>query len=903
MRVRLVTSLVILIFSIAGVMHIDSHAVQGISWDDVMGALVSKEDIPGSKRESWHHGNCVEEIGEVEGYDVRSTYRVCVAHGTNISLATYPRYGDGGAAFALKKNTDTVYHHVNNLFDTPAPVLSSDDTLAAVNFSGGQPRLASVKNVDQKLTSTPIARNATEYSIVYSVNFNQEDEITDTQGNRYYTGATAVSKNQQYAAVVVYGAGIAVVDLQSHRIKLITKEYFDDARVKVVQLAVSNDGQEVAVMDAFSAKKRIYVVDNNCGRDAAFYAGSIEKPCNFIDFTTGLDRVVGNVQTYYAEFDTGDSLQLYQWNEDGNSRQKVTVKPDPARLRLPYLALGDSYSSGEGDIGRTQSGGKFYLPGTDVLGSLKNKIPEEKCHISVNSYPYLLRMNMGLTNDRMKSVACSGAKIRDINGAGEYKGQDNSQKVPRLMGVDGSSGLQDQALYQFTPGRIQQIDFIRRYQPKTVTLTIGGNDTGFDNKVRACILNNPATTCATDKAKAEIAQTIRQQYQPLKKLYEDIQQASPSTRVFVLGYPQFITNLGNFCSLTGAVSQEERRMMVEAVSYLNQVVKTAANNAGVTYVDIEDSLYRNGIFSDHRLCGQGEDYITGPDDYKVRAEIQELFHPNKDGHWAIYSKIHAALGGQKLNEAHVCNETIVCPISTPRTSEVPEYFRPSLSLYDYTMQAVSAVKSTFDDVQDAIVTTLQQGVQTLVELPSGMFQSTTLVHIELNSEPIDLGEFTSAGDGSLTARVAIPHDTPVGFHTLHIYGTDESGEKIDYYQDVEVRATQVPRVVAEARVDHSVRHGDVVSSEVTHSVLAARASVWGGASQVVDQDFGVIIHRSITNTNMTPSQDQHMAESTHITSGNDTRLLYLGVVVLTLVIASCAVYVYTYRYRTSNRNK
>lgn len=899
----LVASLAVLVFSIASVMHTDSYAAQGASWDDVAGALISKENVPGDKRESWHHGNCIEEIGEVEGYDARSTYKMCVTHGTNISLAIYPRYSDGGVAFALKKNTDTVYHHVNNLFDTPAPVLSSDDTLTAVNSDGGAARLASVENVDQKLTSIPIARSATEYSIVYSVNFNQEDEITDTQGNRYYTGATVVSKNQQYAAVAVYGAGIAVVDLQSHRIKLITKEYFDYARVNAVRLAVSNDGQEVAVMDTFSAKKRIYVVDDHCGRDATFYVGTLEKPCNFIDFTADLNRVVGSIQTYYAEFDAGDNLQLYQWNEVGNSRQKVTIKPDLARLRLPYLALGDSYSSGEGDIGRTQSGGKFYLPGTDVLGSLKNKIPEEKCHISINSYPYLLRMNMGLTNDRMKSVACSGAKIRDINGAGEYKGQDNSQKVPRLMGVDGSSGLQDQALYQFTPGRIQQIDFIRRYQPKTVTLTIGGNDTGFDNKVRACILNNPATTCATDKAKAEIAQTIRQQYQPLKKLYEDIQQASPSTRVFVLGYPQFITNLGNFCSLTGAVSQEERRMMVEAVSYLNQVVKTAANNAGVTYVDIEDSLYRNGIFSDHRLCGQGEDYITGPDDYKVRAEIQELFHPNKDGHWAIYSKIHAALGGQKLNEAHVCNETIVCPISTPRTSEVPEYFRPSLSLYDYTMQAVSAVKSTFDDVKDAIVTTLQQGVQTLVELPSGMFQSTTLVHIELNSEPIDLGEFTSAGDGSLTARVAIPHDTPVGFHTLHIYGTDESGEKIDYYQDVEIRVPTVQQAVAIAKQDYRIYQGDVTGRGDVHLGSLTRSSAQeGSASQLVNQDFGVIAYGA-TSTDMASPQQRQSVEKTHTALGNDTKLLYLGVIVFTLVIASCAVCVYTYRYRTSNRNQ
>src|SRR5690606_32712651 len=90
--------------------------------------------------------------------------------------------------------------------------------------------------------------------------------------------------------------------------------------------------------------------------------------------------------------------------------------------QLDYLALGDSYSSGEGDTERDKrTGQKYYRSWTDVEEDAAWGQPREKCHISTRSYPYILAQGMALgdpvngPSTRWHSVACSGARIRDVS--------------------------------------------------------------------------------------------------------------------------------------------------------------------------------------------------------------------------------------------------------------------------------------------------------------------------------------------------------------------------------------------------------------------------------------------------------------------------------------------------------
>ena len=76
----------------------------------------------------------------------------------------------------------------------------------------------------------------------------------------------------------------------------------------------------------------------------------------------------------------------------------------------------------------------------------------------------------------MKSVACSGAQVLpDFNGrVDNYYGQSR-----RLINDSDIDDTRQKSLISFIPGYIPQLEFVKRYKPKLVTFTGGGNDVGF----------------------------------------------------------------------------------------------------------------------------------------------------------------------------------------------------------------------------------------------------------------------------------------------------------------------------------------------------------------------------------------------------------------------------------------
>lgn len=167
-------------------------------------------------------------------------------------------------------------------------------------------------------------------------------------------------------------------------------------------------------------------------------------------------------------------------------------KPIPGdRRNVKYLALGDSFSSGEGDTDKNPATGrKYYRQWTDVKEDKAKGAPKEKCHVSTRSYPYKLANWMGLGSGpsaAWASVACSGATVYDMNwdNSGGYEGQDSP--LGRLHGYDNKGTLQKMALNEMIPGRVKQIEFVKKYQPKVITLTAGGNDVDFGGKIRSCV--------------------------------------------------------------------------------------------------------------------------------------------------------------------------------------------------------------------------------------------------------------------------------------------------------------------------------------------------------------------------------------------------------------------------------
>jgi hypothetical protein len=170
----------------------------------------------------------------------------------------------------------------------------------------------------------------------------------------------------------------------------------------------------------------------------------------------------------------------------------LVLAPVPAQAAgSPYVALGDSYSSGTGT--RT-----YLSDGTS-------------CQRSVYAYPALIASSRGYALDHR---ACSGAKTADVT---------NLQ-----LGSLGAGTAY-------------------------VSLTVGGNDAGFADVLTECAQPAWASNCGAelDKAVAFIKNTLPGR---LSTLYQRIDDRAPRATVVVGGYPRMFNgedcNAGTWFSPT-----------------------------------------------------------------------------------------------------------------------------------------------------------------------------------------------------------------------------------------------------------------------------------------------------------------------------------------------------------------
>src|SRR6185295_14449068 len=76
--------------------------------------------------------------------------------------------------------------------------------------------------------------------------------------------------------------------------------------------------------------------------------------------------------------------------------------PGTSLVGIDYLALGDSFSSGEG--------AQKYEIGTDESENL--------CHLSRVSFPYVIAQKLNFSN--FHSIACSGARSVNLSGGSGF---------------------------------------------------------------------------------------------------------------------------------------------------------------------------------------------------------------------------------------------------------------------------------------------------------------------------------------------------------------------------------------------------------------------------------------------------------------------------------------------------
>ena len=277
----------------------------------------------------------------------------------------------------------------------------------------------------------------------------------------------------------------------------------------------------------------------------------------------------------------------------------------------PYVAMGDSFSAGEG------------VPPYETISGL------DGCHRSFDSYSRRLAAGFPLLQPNY--VACSGALVQDLY-LGRY-------------------------------GEAPQFDALAD-DTKVITLTIGGNDAGFPDILGHCV-SGPGTSdkeCQSfGKERVELGLAHLTQgytfcpgtdpslcvhFPALHDVYAAIHARAKNARIYVVNYPSMFADKANKdCTVLPPykVKVANQKWMAKQGVALDKVIKSEialaqAKLVPVVPVDVTVSFYG------HELCGfLGQPWFNGLW-LKALAPLPESFHPNKLGHEAMFAALKAKPG-------------------------------------------------------------------------------------------------------------------------------------------------------------------------------------------------------------------------------------------------------------------
>ena len=233
---------------------------------------------------------------------------------------------------------------------------------------------------------------------------------------------------------------------------------------------------------------------------------------------------------------------------DGNHESAGSERSRPG----PYVALGDSYTSGP-------------------------KIPRQSgtpagCYRSDHNYPAVVARQLGVTAADFRDVSCSGATITDLT-------------APQTTS-DGTNPAQFSALSKRT---------------RLVTLGMGGNDIGFGSTVTRCVtmgalyraigsggLFSDSAPCEkqyTDGGTDDVAQKIQATGRKLSAALAEIERRAPKARIYVVGYPAILPAGAKGCGRELPLAPGDATYLHDKGKQLNTMLREQSETAGATYVD------------------------------------------------------------------------------------------------------------------------------------------------------------------------------------------------------------------------------------------------------------------------------------------------------------------------------
>jgi len=592
----------------------------------------------------------------------------------------------------------------------------------------------------------------------------------------------AYSSNGTWMAILTDSQGVMLYNTKTLSGKLIAwdkNSVYSRGETQSVNLAVSDDGKFVAVNSANSsgaATLRVY--DTDTCKDQYTNDPSTANNCEYKDIWNGtyrgktagaaLKNIVNVEYPRHLRFTSNDTLQ-FDGVHDRTGSKSFKVSRYTASVSNPehdqyvsLLGMGDSYIAGEGAF--------QYMPGTDTSNN--------KCHNSWLSYPIATGKQYF---PQVRSVACSGAKINDIDAGlllngdaidkarNKYAGQVLDQKT-----WDKRTSEQNSILNGFIPGYANQVKFTDKFKPRVTLLSIGGNDVHFADIVTQCVSPTSSDTCyASYEDRRELMQNIVSQYDKLVALYKDVA-ASSGGDVYVIGYPQIAKPNGS-CGKNVMMSSDEVQFSADLIAYIDSIISKAAASAGVYYIDTQSAL--NG----YRLCEapKGKAALNGftkGNDGGITVKGKQINFVGKESY-------HPTVFGYSLLGKAIASKTRNFTASMPAANSKPA---PNIDNNDPLLQHAPKTNRAQNTIiwHDSDYTKpLAPGGSYTFKTNDTSLQNGSHYQLVLHSTPTTLSEGIKTGQD---VTVTIPSNTAAGFHTLDIYGTDSNGQLIDERQVIYV---------------------------------------------------------------------------------------------------------------------
>jgi lysophospholipase L1-like esterase len=424
---------------------------------------------------------------------------------------------------------------------------------------------------------------------------------------------------------------------------------------------------------------------------------------------TNVEGVNGPVQAYarlgtgliiYSGFDRDDMGSGFEPDSTSGDDQLARIwlgellqpsNPDglprtvSATTRYKYVALGDSFSSGEGVE-------PFFVKGTNT------------CHRSMKAYPTLVELpgfdgssifalsKAGIPGIAWGFQACSGAGPDDLLGSFQPAG--GSGPTDYI-----GDGVHRDLLRQLAdtptpdPGNPNRLNVDA--QTDLVTMTIGGNDMNWPDVILYCAIHPTCSTGAYKGSKSLDAYLRHQRYRLAPKLdsiLARIALQAPRARILLVGYPNLVpaSAIEQRClhvTVAGypfGLSSSEQSFTRRSTRALNQVIKASAGAAPrtadgsprATYVPVDK------IFAGHEICGRYGPWINYPTPTRRGSfgPNDQSFHPTACGQQAYAAAINDVLnpgrlaptiGSSRCATVHIHGlvglrlPIILCPIRSP----------------------------------------------------------------------------------------------------------------------------------------------------------------------------------------------------------------------------------------------